>query len=171
MANEVWTPSQYRQYLARTGQTPPATPVPTKVVPDGSPHARLPPGAAMGTQLSLRLDSTKSRHEHWRIKAQRTRLQRQYVYAKLTQLWDDGPVLGLPLTITITRIGPRRLDEDNLAVACSAVRDAVADWLTGAYGTGQDQQEGLVWAYRQQRLTPTYYAVEIRVERPKGSQH
>ena len=43
----------------------------------------------------------------------------------------------LPLLVTITRIGPRRLDDDNLTSACKYVRDQIA----AAIGTddGSDQ--------------------------------
>ena len=128
----------------------------------------LPPGAAIGTSLPLRLTNAKSRHEHWTVQSKRTRIQRHYVFEHLMALWEDGPLLGLPLHITITRIAPRVLDEgDNLAYAASAVRDAISDWLCGQYLKGEDRQEGLVWEYEQKRLVPGFYACEITVERPK----
>ena len=128
----------------------------------------LPPGAAMGTSLPLRLTNTKSRHEHWTRQAQRTKIQRQYVFEHLMHLWEDGPLLGLPLVITLTRIAPRALDTgDNLPYVFSACRDAVSDWLCGHYLKGQDRQDGLEWMYQQKRIAPHFYSVEIRVERPK----
>lgn len=128
----------------------------------------FPPGAAMGTQLPLHLSGKKSSHEHWIVKAKRTKFQRQYVYEKLMRLWEEGPLLGLPLVVTITRIAPRALDEgDNLSYACSAVRDAISDWLAGQYLQGDDRQDELEWRYEQRRVVPGFYAVEIRVERPK----
>ena len=137
---------------------------------DGSVHPRpalLPPGAAMGAQLPLRLSNAKSSHQHWSKRRQRVQFERQYVYDRLTMLWEDGPLLGLPLTIVLTRIAPRALDDDNLRFACSAVRDAVSDWLAGTYLKGDDRQIGLDWTYEQRCLCPHFYAVEIRGERPK----
>jgi hypothetical protein len=127
----------------------------------------LPPGAAMGTQLPLRLANEKSTYRHWSKVRKRVQFERQYVYDRLMSLWEDGPLLGLPLTIKITRIAPRPLDDDNLVLACSAVRDGVSDFLAGKYLGGQDRQPGLLWTYAQYRLAPKFYAVEIRVERPK----
>lgn len=136
----------------------------------GRPQAVLPPGAARGTQLPLRLTARKH-HGHWRVHQREVKYQRQYIYERLRTLWDDGPLLGLPLRITLTRIAPRPLDDDNLALACSAVRDGVSDWLVGQYAKGEDRQPGLEWAYRQQAVAPRFYAVEIRVERPKQRSH
>ena len=118
----------------------------------------------------LRLTNAKSRHEHWTVQSKRTRIQRHYVFEHLMALWEDGPLLGMPLHITITRIAPRVLDEgDNLAYAASAVRDAISDWLCGQYLKGEDRQEGLVWEYEQKRLVPGFYACEITVEQPEKS--
>lgn len=134
---------------------------------DNSPPALLlPPGAAMGTQLPLRLTAMKH-HGHWTRHHKAVRFQRQYIYERLRSLWEDGPVLGLPLVVTITRIAPRALDGDNLQLACSAVRDGISDWLAGEYLHGEDRQEGLEFRYNQRSVAPRFYAVEIRVERPK----
>ncbi len=49
-----------------------------------------------------------------------------------------------PIIITITRVGPRRLDDDNLASACKYVRDAIAA------DVGVDDGSPLyTWQYRQ----------------------
>jgi len=132
--------------------------------------ALLPPGAAMGTQLPLRLRNEKSSHAHWAKRRGRVQFERQYVYEHLTSLWEDGPLLGLPLVVTITRIAPRALDGDNLQCACSATRDAISDWLAGQYLKGNDRQDRLEWRYEQRYVCPQFYAVEIRVERPNVKQ-
>jgi hypothetical protein len=69
-------------------------------------------------------------------------------------------VRGLyPCTVTLTRIGPKRLDDDNLAGALKAVRDAVADAL------GCDDADTRVkFLYAQERgATAKEYAVRIEV--------
>lgn len=139
---------------------------PTRRLDNSPPAPLLPPGAAMGTQLPLRLTATKHKG-HWARHHKAVRFQRQYIYERLRSLWDDGPLLGLPLLVTITRIAPRALDGDNLQLACSAVRDGVSDWLAGEYLHGEDRQVGLEWRYDQRRVAPKFFAVEIRVERPK----
>lgn len=63
-----------------------------------------------------------------------------------------------PLTITITRIGPRELDGDNLAGSAKHCRDGVSDWL----GVN-DRDKRLQWEYRQESQGAKVYAVKIRV--------
>lgn len=61
-----------------------------------------------------------------------------------------------PLTIVITRIGPKNLDSDNLATSQKGVRDGVADWL------GVDDGSPLLdWQYQQRSGSKTY---EIEIE-------
>lgn len=62
-----------------------------------------------------------------------------------------------PCVVTITRIGKRRLDDDNAVASCKAVRDGVADAL------GIDDSDPRVeWRYEQE--TKQAYAVRVRVE-------
>ena len=59
----------------------------------------------------------------------------------------------------LTRIGPRRLDSDNLAAALKHVRDGVADAL------GMDDGDPrLVWLYGQRRGKPGEYAVLVEIQ-------
>lgn len=129
----------------------------------------LPPGAMLALQLPLHLVSEKQvrSQEHWSARHTRVKTQRRAVYDGLLTLWGPGFLVGLPLLVTLTRIAPRALDDDNLAAACSACRDGVSDWLAGMPVKGQDRQEGLAWRYGQQYIAPKFFAVEIRVERPK----
>lgn len=60
-----------------------------------------------------------------------------------------------PLVVTITRVGPRRLDDDNLAAACKYVRDEIAD------AVGEDDGSDLyTWRYGQRRGS---YSVEVEI--------
>lgn len=127
----------------------------------------LPPGAAIGASLPLRLVSEKNQREHWSKRHARVKAQRQQVYEALSRLWDFGHTLGLPLTVRLTRIAPRALDDDNNVIACSGCRDGVSDWLAGQYLQGQDRQDGLMWLYAQRRVAPEFHCVEITIERPK----
>lgn len=63
-----------------------------------------------------------------------------------------------PLVITITRIAPVPLDDDNLAGSAKHVRDGIADWL----GV-DDGSRLLTWRYEQRR-DGRGYAVGIRIE-------
>lgn len=79
--------------------------------------------------LPLRLVSEANVREHHMVKARRASEQRQLARMALTpqippirepHVWHD-------IEVRITRIGPRKLDSDNLARACKAVRDGIAD--------------------------------------------
>ncbi|WP_230682079.1 hypothetical protein, partial [Streptococcus pneumoniae] len=62
------------------------------------------------------------------------------------------------VVVRITRVGPRRLDDDNLARAAKALRDGVADWL------GCDDGDPRVsWHYAQ--AIAREYRVVVTVER------
>lgn len=61
----------------------------------------------------------------------------------------------LPLLVVITRIGPARLDDDNLSNACKYVRDQIAK------ACGVDDGSPLyTWDYKQ-RIGP--YSVEVEI--------
>lgn len=90
---------------------------------------------------------------HWRQLGKLKREQKETVAYYL----KDAIVPPLPATVTLTRVGPRKLDGDNLAGAFKAVRDSVAD----AYGV-DDGDERYTWICKQ-RLGKEY-AVEIEID-------
>jgi hypothetical protein len=63
----------------------------------------------------------------------------------------------VPCTITITRLGPRKLDDDNLASSAKHVRDGIADKL--GVDDGDDR---LTWRYSQEKSST--YGVRIKIE-------
>lgn len=63
-----------------------------------------------------------------------------------------------PMTIILTRIGPKTLDGDNLAGGFKSCRDGVADWL----GV-DDGHPGLDWQYSQRSAGAGVYGVELEV--------
>lgn len=81
----------------------------------------------VSAQLPIRLVSEANVREHWAVKAKRTRAQRSAVALKVGSAIRSE--LAYPLRVLITRRGLRTLDTDNLARACKAVRDGVADAL------------------------------------------
>ena len=111
--------------------------------------------------LPIHTVSESNVHTHWRKRHHRAKTQRTAMYYRCLATWRTPP--ALPLRITLTRIAPRALDDDNLAASCKALRDGVADWLAGAYGTGNDRQEGLRWHYAQRKGMPHEYAVEVSI--------
>lgn len=104
----------------------------------------------MIVHLPIATVSESNRRDHWRVKAKRVRLQRRTA-AMLV------PGCQLPCVVTLTRISPRLLDDDNLRPALKAVRDGVADRL------GVDDRDPRVeWRYAQRKGAQK--AVEVEME-------
>jgi hypothetical protein len=108
----------------------------------------------------MRLQSTANLREHHMVKAKRTKKQRG-----CAKMVVGSVVRGIPWTesayllVTITRVAPRELDDDNLATACKATRDGIAD----ALGIN-DRDPRVKWQYAQAKGQPKEYAVNIRIE-------
>lgn len=69
----------------------------------------------------------------------------------------NRPLPAPPLIVTITRVGPRALDDDNLSAACKYVRDQIADEV------GIDDGSPLfTWRYVQRRAREYNVEIEIR---------
>lgn len=97
--------------------------------------------------LPLRLVSEANRRDHWTVKAKRARDQRTAVYMMLWhKVTEHREYKASPLTVTITRIAPRRLDDDNAVSSAKAVRDGIADalWM-------DDRDDRVTWVYAQER--------------------
>jgi hypothetical protein len=97
--------------------------------------------ASMGARLGM---AAKAKEQRWMVCAG---LRGQF-----------GKPPSPPLTITITRIGPRELDTDNLAGSAKHCRDGVADWL----GVN-DRSKELQWLYAQEKTGKGQYGVKIHI--------
>ena len=92
--------------------------------------------------IPMRVYSEANRREHWRYKARRAKRQKAVVSWYLLSLREQPHV---PATVLCVKLGPSRLDDDNLAGAFKHVRDSVATWL------GVDDGSELVtWHYAQE---------------------
>jgi hypothetical protein len=113
--------------------------------------------------LPLKLVSEANARDGWRAKAKRAHEQRRVTHMAtraqiLVRTGGDASQFGrCPLTVTITRLGRRELDSDNLARACKAVRDGVSDALGVT-----DNDPRITW--RPEQLKGRAYGVEIRIE-------
>lgn len=107
------------------------------------------------TTLPLKIESTANKREHWRTRASRAKVHRFEGYAAFCtysrQPFDN-------LVVTMTRIAPRELDDDNLAISFKSVRDGLADWL----GV-KDNDKRIKWVYAQEKGAPKHYAARIEV--------
>ena len=100
-----------------------------------------------------KLESKLNLHGHW-SKAHRTaKRQRENAHWAMIQKRNgvvESDLDDIALTVTITRLSPhyeqenKRLDNDNLAGACKAIRDGIADWLNV-----NDRDPRITWVYAQ----------------------
>lgn len=106
--------------------------------------------------LDMELKSEANQREHWAKKARRVKAQREHVMWAFKAERPDKP--ELPVTVTLTRIAPRRFDDDNLRGAFKAVRDQVAEWL------GVDDADPQVeWGYADRKGKPKEKRVIIEI--------
>ena len=112
------------------------------------------------TNIIIQLDNLKTKslanmREHWSAKSRRTRIEREMAKLAVLARRDD---IKPTCIITLTRVAPRKLDDDNLRGALKAVRDGVASALRV-----DDATPLIAWRYRQEQKSKTY-AVRIKME-------
>ena len=100
-----------------------------------------------------RLSSSLNSRIHWSVRAKTAKAEREQAALmcrfKLT-------VPRFPCVVRLTRVGPRKLDSDNVQGCFKATRDGIADWLQV-----NDGDESLVrWEYGQERGA---YSVRVEV--------
>lgn len=100
-----------------------------------------------GIPMPVHVVTEGNMHEHWRSRYTRRKAQQLRTTAFLEAWRHSGnPWPAPPLTITLTCLGPRRLDaHDNLPMSFKAVVDAIAKWLRI-----DDGDERLTWQYAQE---------------------
>lgn len=109
------------------------------------------PALPVYVELPLRIESVANRREHWAAKARRTKAHRLAALAV--------PEHPLPCVVTLIRVAPRKLDDDNLASGFKALRDGIADRL------GVDDADPRVtWKYGQVRGKAKEYAARVKIE-------
>ncbi len=96
-------------------------------------------------KMPIKTVSTLNCREHWVVRHRRGAKQKRDTLICCTAAYPQGIDLeGRKATIRLTRIGVRKMDSDNLAGACKAVRDGIAIWL----GIN-DGHDSLTWLYDQ----------------------
>lgn len=105
----------------------------------------------MKTELPLKIESVANLREHWAKRARRAKAHREAAIAV--------PKHDLPCVVTLTRIAPRMLDDDNLRSGFKNLRDGVADRL----GV-KDNDPRVTWRYAQRSEKPKYYAAIVEIE-------
>lgn len=116
-------------------------------------------------RLPIRTQSEMNMREHWAKKASRARSHR--CVAKMVGNATTLPnSLTFPLVVTLTRVAPRPLDDDNVRGALKATRDGIADWLQV-----DDRKSDIVrYEYAQQKGKRGEYAVLVSIESKEARQ-
>ncbi len=105
----------------------------------------------MRFSIPIRLPSLLNTRMHWRRMLSLKKKQKE-----ATALCMVGVVMPpMPLLVTITRVGPKKLDDDNLAASAKYIRDEIARII------GTDDGSPLyTWRYEQRAGK---YCVEVEI--------
>ena len=118
---------------------------------------RRPLAAPVRVEIPLRTVSESNTRGHWSARAKRSKNARGLAQIVLRSALGVRPI-DLPLTVRITRISPRGLDDDNLRGALKAVRDGIADYLAI-----DDRSPLVTWDYAQERGPKRTHLVRIEI--------
>ena len=121
---------------------------------------------AIEVELPIRIFSEANISRHWAARAKRAKQQRGatevLIRSELNKL--NCPADVHEIVVTLTRVAPRKFDNDNLLRGFKAVRDGVAD----ALGI-DDGNKRVMWFYRQRCGRPKEYKALVQLEyRPVG---
>ena len=135
-------------------------------VPWDHPRQTKLPGVSLSVSLSvspLRLASSANVREHHMARARRVAALRHVIGLAVRVRAPRGMAGCLAKSgeaaITICRVAPRALDDDNLVSAAKPVRDSIAAFL----GL-DDRSQRMRWSVTQERGAPKEYAVRISIE-------
>ena len=111
----------------------------------------------------IRLVSEANQREHWTVRHRRNNCQQRdtSMLLKSNRDWYKLLTIPPPYRVTLTRIGGRTLDPDNLAGSCKHVQDAVAAFLNVDDG----DVDRVSWSYQQEKGP-----VGLRIEIEAGGQ-
>lgn len=116
-------------------------------------------GMTTFTIEGLRLPSLANLRLHW-AKLAKLKATQKLVARSSTLAHADVWRCRLPMVITLTRIGPRKLDVDNLAASLKGTIDGIALALDV-----DDGDDGLEWRFKQERAAKgAKHAYGVRVE-------
>jgi hypothetical protein len=108
--------------------------------------------------LPVYLVSVANKREHWAVRHRRNSAQRLALRALLMAEGRKHDLPPRPWLVTMTRIGKRELDSDNLESAFKALRDEIAEFL----GVKDDPSSPARFRCQQQRARA--YSVTVQIE-------
>lgn len=110
-------------------------------------------------EVPVKTESTSNLREHPMARYRRTDAQKSATRRRCPE-WSAGPLV----LVHLTRVSPRKLDDDNLRGALKSVRDGVAQWLR------VDDASPLVrWDYEQEKGATPAVRVEVLTSESTGA--
>ncbi len=108
------------------------------------------------------LASEANLSEYWTIKKKRHDAQKYLVKSYWNACVIEDP--QLPCHIKITRIAPRKLDEDNMIYSMKWIKDAIAGCIIPGLANGlADSNSRLKWEYTQEKGPSKQYGIRIEI--------
>lgn len=108
--------------------------------------------------VPVKLESEANLRQCWQARNRRKR-QQQAIVSLVVGPKLRGKKFAPPYSVTLTRLGKRKLDDDNLAVSAKGVRDQIAH-LLGI----DDGDERIKWNYAQAKSPDKDYWLRVRLE-------
>lgn len=109
--------------------------------------------------LPIKLLNSVNHGTHWTKSLKQKKQQQQAIKFVLK---SHNVTIPLPCTITLTRIAPRPLDDDNLPPTFKWIRDTLADHAIPGLAPGRaDSDPRIKWVYSQTKGAPKFYGIEI----------
>lgn len=109
-------------------------------------------------QAPIKTISEANSRDHWAVRRRRKEDQQsQMMIALMNNL--HGRKIKFPCVVKLTRIGPNKLDGDNLQSAFKGIRDVIAKKL----GVDDGDDEKVKWEYDQMPVRIRDYAVRVSI--------
>lgn len=117
----------------------------------------------VAVSLPIRTVSEANCTEHWQKKHKRHQQQKILVYNALKPYREH---FRLPVTITLKRYAPRKLDRhDNLPVSFKYITDAICAMITKNYRPGRADDDERITIYYEQEVRKEYgIKIELKFE-------
>lgn len=101
--------------------------------------------------------SEMNQRDHWRVRNLRKQDQQEAVAVAMKNALR-GRAVQLPCVVKLTRIGPRKMDNDNLAGALKHCQDQVARTL----GVDDGDESNVIFHHYQMQISKCY-AVKVEI--------
>ncbi len=123
-------------------------------------------------EIPLKTVSEANCSEHWRVKSKRHKLQQFFIRSLFKH---EAKSIGLPCYVSLTRLSPRLLDDDNLRMAFKWIRDEISECLIPLMRKTYINKQGNIqeikgradcdprisWGYNQQKSRKMGIRIEI----------